>query len=574
MKYSKKKYLDYMIRTIEALHNSNNSIHTFINNPGFGNIFDILNNEEYNLKYVDALVKYAGNDYADAIITSLKKSSLNSYYTPPSLIKAISGYLNSIKDFKPKEILEPSAGNGLIIREIFKTFPKSKITAFEKDILTTRILEHNFKNSTDIKVYGIPFENINSTDATKKYDLVVSNIPFGANKVFDPELLTHPLRHLVANNIHSYFIYKSLNVLKPKGMAVLIATKNFMDKKKYSSLREHLIKTNNFLGGIRLPQNAFEHENTAVVTDILVFQNNKSLQLSNEQKRINNLFINTIIANVADNEVQLSSYFNEHRNNIIGELIPGGLYDNKDYTVTNPHNITRFEFTIKDLLKSFAPTFKITKKTLKTKSISQKAIPNTPQQTYTGNLKSGNLFISNQKIAKVTASNEYYYLNTKPTDYDKLTKIISLRDTYFKLLDTNVKDGQKILDDLNYQYDVFNFQYGNLNDKLNVHLITIDIQGPLVLSLETPKNGIFKKSKILIEPWKSKNKITENLSLKDAIYYSLNKHNKIEINLIAELSNKTSDEVITESLNNSLLFLNPTENNVELVPKYLFYPKL
>ena len=45
MKYSKKKYLDFMVRTIDALNNPEGQPHFFINNPGFGNIFDILKNE-------------------------------------------------------------------------------------------------------------------------------------------------------------------------------------------------------------------------------------------------------------------------------------------------------------------------------------------------------------------------------------------------------------------------------------------------------------------------------------------------------------------------------------------------
>jgi len=48
MKYSKKKYLDFMVRTLDALNDPNPEQHFFINNPGFGNIFDILRNERCN----------------------------------------------------------------------------------------------------------------------------------------------------------------------------------------------------------------------------------------------------------------------------------------------------------------------------------------------------------------------------------------------------------------------------------------------------------------------------------------------------------------------------------------------
>ena len=46
MKYSKKKYLDYLVRTIDALNEPEHEQHIHINNPGFGNIFDILQEQD------------------------------------------------------------------------------------------------------------------------------------------------------------------------------------------------------------------------------------------------------------------------------------------------------------------------------------------------------------------------------------------------------------------------------------------------------------------------------------------------------------------------------------------------
>jgi len=570
MKYSKKKYLDNMVRTVNALRDSDNSIHTFINNPGFGNIFDILKNEKYREEFLNALEEFVGKDYSLTIIDSLKKSSLNSFFTPEPVSRAISEYLKAISEFLPKTILEPSAGNGLIIRQLLRQFPKANITAFEKEILTTRILEHNFKLKDNVKVYGIPFEGINQTDALKSYDLVISNIPFGANKVFDSDLTSHPLRADLTKNIHSYFIYKGLSLVKPRGLAVIICTKNFLDKSQYREVREHLLRNNNFLGGVRLPNNAFEQENTSVVTDILVFQNNKLLQLSEEQREINKLFENSVKHSLGENEVQFSAYFKAHPEHILGELEPGGLYNNSDYTVVNQSNIGTLEPTIKGLLQKFNPTFAKVKEIIKNPKKTQNQESNKLTQIYKGNLKSGNLIVAEQKIAKITDSGQYYYLKTKPHEFDKLTKIISLRDTYLKLLDSNLANGQKIVNDLNYQYDVFNFQYGNLNTEPNYHLITLDVQGPLILGLENPKNGVFEKSQLLVEAWKSKEEKTEVLSLQDAIYYSLNKYNQINIEDISKVTGITSNEVIRMSLADGLLFVNPSDNATQLAPKYIF----
>ncbi|MER3374055.1 MAG: SNF2-related protein [Allomuricauda sp.] len=569
MKYSKKKYLDFMVRTIEALHNSNAQGHAFINNPGFGNIFDILKNEKYRERFLSALKDYVGDGYMDTILDSLKKGSLNSFYTPMPVIRAMADYLTGIPYFSPRTILEPSAGNGLIIRELLRRYPRAKVTAFEKEILTARILEHNFGHRDNVRVFGIPFEGIGQSDAAKSYDLVISNIPFGANKVFDPDLADHPLRDGLTSNVHSYFVHKSLESVKPGGMVVLICTKNFLDKAKYGQIRENIIKGNDFLGGVRLPDNAFAQENTSVVTDILVFQKS-SAHPSLEQKERNRLFMKSAKVDLDGNEIQLSAYFDAHPENILGTMEPGGLYDHSDYTVRNPNNIATIEPAIREALTTFRPSITKSRKVTEKKTDKASVLGN-PQQSYEGPLRPGNLIVAEQKIAKITDSGQYYYLKTKPAEFDKLTKIISLRDTCLQLLDPKVEDGRKIWEDLNYQYDVFLFQYGNLNDKANYHLVTLDVQGPLVLALESPEKGTFTKGQFLLTPWASQmEESPERLSLQDAIYFSLNRYNRIDIDAIAGLTDMAKETVIGESLSQGLLFIDPTEDGCRLAPKYLF----
>ena len=570
MKYSKKKYLDYMVRTIEALRDAPNNNHVFINNPGFGNIFDILKNEKYRARFYEALTSYVDEEYAETIISSLKKSSLNSFFTPAPLIRAITEYLPSIPNFKPKNILEPSAGNGLIIRGLLKEFPDSKITAFEKEILTTRILEHNFKNKPNVTAFGIPFEAIGTSTAPKKYDLVISNIPFGANKVFDPDLSEHPLKSELTSNIHSYFIYKSLKLLNQNGIALLVCTKNFMDKSKYQTIRKHLTEENNFIGAVRLPDNTFETENTSIVTDILIFQNSRGLSLSEEQQTKNDLFVSSIKRLIGENEVELSQYFHQNENNIFGEILPGGLYSNSDYTVKNEFNLVRIEPSIKSALIKFNPSILKAVQNNLVKTQKNNIAYTKTDQIYKGDLKAGNLFIKDQKIAKITDTGSFYFLKTKRNEFQKLSQIISLRDTYLKLIEADDFNGEKILNDLKYQYDVFVFQYGNLNDKQNYQFITIDAQGPLILSLETPTNGQFVKSQVLLEPWQNRTSKPELLTLEDGIMYSLNKANKIDIDVISDGTGLKPEEIIRESLNKKLLFVNPSNEGPHLTPKFKF----
>lgn len=583
MTYSKKRYLDQMIRTLDTLNDSSPEQHVFINNPGFGNIFDILRNEDNRRNFLGKLEQYYGEDHARNILTSLKQSSLNSYYTPDAMVRSISDYLKSMDDFDPKTILEPSAGNGVFIRRLLKIYPSAKFTAFEKEILTVRILEHNFQNSDNVRIYGIPFEGLAQTDATKKYDLVIGNIPFGASKIFDTGLQDHPLQWQICKNIHSYFVHKSLESLKPRGVSILICTKNFMDKKKYGPIREYLMRANNFLGGIRLPNSAFAQENTAIVTDILLFQNNRQILTTVEQKEINAMFSRSSEQSIGDNLVEINSYFMGFPDRILGTLVEGGLYNNQDYTVEPDCSFEQLATQIFESLSKFQIRPQLEKEQGFSESV-RSPVPmeeDKIKERQSGlqvrkRLRPGNLTIERQKLYKINEDDGLELLQVKPKEFDRLSKIIALRDTYLRLLEGRDNDKEKIRDELDYQYDAFNFQYGQLNDKANYPLVTLDIQGPLILALETPKDGVFIKSEIFSKaPVQGKlEKRPEEkqklLCIEDSIYYSLNKYNRIDIDSLVQNTGRMKDEIIKESLDRQFLFLNPVHDGWELSPKFLF----
>ena len=579
MKYSKKKYLDYMFKTLDALYHSDTYGHTFINNPGFGNIFDVLKNEQHREDFIDRLERNFGSDYSQTVLKSLQKGSLNSYYTPLPIISSMRTYLRNIPNFNPKYILEPSAGNGLIIRDLLKVYPGAKYTAFEKEILTTRILEHNFKNNDNVSIFGVPFETFDQTSAPKKYGLVVGNIPFGANRIFDPSLSGHHLETTLTRNIHSYFMFKALDKLKPSGLAILLCTKNFMDKRQYASLRKDLVTRNNFLGGVRLPDSAFAQENTAVIIDILVFQNNKGIRNTNEQNTTNSLFAETMELSVGENTVQFNKYYEKHPSHVLGNIIEGGLYDQKDYTVTNSLDISSLAIKINEAMDHFSKTKPLQAKSTSQQNNSPRPVKNNPKlepivETSKTNLQSGNLFVHGNRIAKYGPDMLPELLQTKPRDFDKLSKIIALRDMYFDFLKADDDNRFQLHENLVYQYEMFVFQYGKLNDKNNNPYITLDIQGPMILGLESPKHGVFEKAEIL-EQYQPATKVipekqSPELPLEEAIYFSLNKHNAIDLDTISQVTNLQKDDIVREALDTQLLFLNPSDNGIVLAPKFQF----
>ncbi|MEC5396203.1 hypothetical protein, partial [Bergeyella sp. RCAD1439] len=108
----------------------------------------------------------------------LKSSVLTSFYTPPEVIQALSAVLNK-HNFQYQQALDPSAGTGNFIEQLQQN--DVSITAFEKDLLTGKILKH-LHPSTQIKIKG--FENIEERQ-NNSFDVISSNIPFGDISVFD-----------------------------------------------------------------------------------------------------------------------------------------------------------------------------------------------------------------------------------------------------------------------------------------------------------------------------------------------------------------------------------------------------
>jgi len=105
-------------------------------------------------------------------------------------------------NLKPEKILEPSAGMGVFIDTMKLVNPDARITAFEKDKLTGLLLSKLHANEgMDIHVEG--FERIQPSELGK-FDLAISNIPFGETKVFDPIYSNHKsvMKRTISKSLH------------------------------------------------------------------------------------------------------------------------------------------------------------------------------------------------------------------------------------------------------------------------------------------------------------------------------------------------------------------------------------
>ena len=73
----------------------------------------------------------------------------------------------------------------------------------------------------DIRVEG--FERIQKPELGK-FDLAISNIPFGDTKVFDPEYSNSKsiMKRTISKSIHGYFMQKGLDAVRDGGMVAFI----------------------------------------------------------------------------------------------------------------------------------------------------------------------------------------------------------------------------------------------------------------------------------------------------------------------------------------------------------------
>ncbi|SBW00514.1 N-6 DNA methylase [uncultured Dysgonomonas sp.] len=233
-------------------------------------------------------------------ISSLKNSVLTAFYTPKPVVDALTLALNN-NGIKPVRFLEPSAGAGAFISSFKETVPDAEVTAFEKDLLTGKILSH-LHPQDKIRIEG--YEKMEGRYA-QHYDVIASNIPFGDVAVFDPLLSKHEIPAVSQSTkaIHNYFFTKSVMAAREGGLIAFITSQGVLNSEQNKPIREHLMNSCNVVSAIRLPNNLFTEEaGTEVGSDLIILQRKNSTILPTQRqqdfiesrKLSNGIFVNNL----------------------------------------------------------------------------------------------------------------------------------------------------------------------------------------------------------------------------------------------------------------------------------------
>ncbi len=214
-------------------------------------------------------------------VDSMKSSVLTAFYTPPQIIDSISETLRE-SGLNIQKFLEPSAGIGSFIQS-FSENQKASVTAYEKDLLTGKILKQLYPES-NIRVSG--FEEIPEKEQNS-YDVIASNIPFGDTSIFDLSYSRSKdtAKVQASRSIHNYFFLKGADMLREGGLLTYVTSQGILNSPKNEPIRRALMQDNNLISVIRLPNNLFtDYAGTEVGSDLIILQKNTAKQNLTERE--------------------------------------------------------------------------------------------------------------------------------------------------------------------------------------------------------------------------------------------------------------------------------------------------
>ena len=242
-------------------------------------------------------------------VDSLKASVLTAFYTPQAIADTIADVLHDRK-VRPRLVLEPSAGMGAFISPVLSNNPQAEVMAFEKDLLTGKLLGCLYPQQ---KIRTEGFEKIEKP-FLNHFDLAISNIPFGDFGVFDAEFSRSASfgRRSAQKAIHDYFFLKGLDAVRDGGIVAFITSQGVLNSSKVS-VRNEMFSKANLVSAIRLPNNLFtDNAGTEAGSDLIILQKDLQKKGLTQEERVL-----TIIQTEHNGGLTDNAYFAYHTERII-----------------------------------------------------------------------------------------------------------------------------------------------------------------------------------------------------------------------------------------------------------------
>ena len=482
---------------------------------------------------------------------SVVGSVLNAHYTQPVLIKAMYQVLAGL-GFTKGRILEPSCGTGNFFGLLPESMNKSTLYGVELDQMSAKIAGYLYP---EVNIENTGFERTDYPDGY--FDIAVGNVPFGDYRVNDPVYNRHGFL------IHDYFFAKTLDKLRPGGVAAFITTKGTMDKEN-TKVRQYLFKRAELLGAVRLPNTAFKNAGTKVTSDILFLQ-----------KREKEIADPEWISVTEDAQgIPVNSYFAAHPEMILGTMKEiSGPYGVETACIENEG--VSLEIQLRDAIANI--TGHIPERMPEERAEIQYG---TEPVTDMPDREANRIY-----SYVVSEAGDIYYKNESGLEQQRVTKttksritgMAAIRDCVRELIRLQVEETEntetKIQAEqrkLNTLYDSYTEEWGLLNSIANKRAFSEDSSYPLLCSLErldedgnlAGKADMFSKRTI-----RQKESITHVNTANEALAVSMTEHGKVDLSFMSGLCGKPGEK-ITEELA-GVIYRNPVTQEWETADSYL-----
>ena len=508
---------------------------------GLPEAFD-LTKEAWKEEYAELKSALTAEEYAAA-----KESTLNAHYTQPAIIASMYQVLQNL-GFEKGNILEPSMGVGNFFGMLPEQLRQSRLYGVELDSISGRIAKLLYPGA------NIQIKGFEKTDYPNDFfDAAIGNVPFGAYKVNDRQYDKYNFM------IHDYFLAKTLDQLRPGGVAALITTKGTMDKAS-PEVREYLAERAELLGAVRLPNNAFKaNAGTEVSADILFLQKRESI--SKEEPEWVRLGTDA-------NGITVNQYFASHPEMVLGTMAE----------VSGPFGMETACLPIEgaDLADQLEKAAERIKGTM-LPAVSAEAELDEPVESIPADplVRNYSFTVVDEKI--------YYRVNSlmNPVSLpaataERVKGMVEIREVVRELIalqmEGDVSDGEigKLQERLNRVYDRYTEKYGVIGNNANKRAFSDDSSYCLLCSLEElDEDGKLKRKADMFSrrTIKKAAAVTSVETAAEALAVSLNERARVDVPYMAGLAGKTEEEV-TEELS-GIIFKNPVNDKWENADEYL-----
>lgn len=518
---------------------------------GWGGLADAFDESKDNWKaeFAELHAALSPEEYAAA-----RASTLNAHYTSPTVIRAIYDAVENM-GFQTGNILEPSMGVGNFFGMLPESMKSSRLYGVELDSITGRIAKQLYPKA-DITVAG--FE---TTDRKDFFDLAVGNVPFGQYQVSDRAF------DKLGFSIHNYFFAKALEQVRPGGVVAFVTSRYTMDAKD-SAARKYIAQRADFLGAIRLPNNAFRaNAGTDVVSDIIFLQK-RDRPIEIEPDWVHTGIWRNPGAN-ADG-FAINQYFIDHPEMVLGrQTSESTQYGRQDFTVAPIEGA--------DLAEQLSGAIRNIRGTYAEAELPDLGEDETIVETIPADPNVRN-------FSYTVVDGELYYrqnsIMTKPdfnaTAKERAKGMVELRDCVQKLIsqqmdgfisDETIRQTQA---ELNTLYDGFTAKYGLINSRANALAFAEDSSYYLLCSLEEldeDKNLKRKADMFTKRTIRAHEAVTSVDTASEALALSISEKACVDMAYMAQLTGKSQDELINEL--NGVIFLDPARGEWQTADEYL-----